>query len=77
MPTARSAEAGRLGEEELDVVVADERASEPRGGESEERETGERREAVAGKEREHDADRSDECEHLSRVGVLHDGGRYA
>ena len=67
---------GRLGQEKLDVVVADEGAAETGRREPEEGETGEDEEAVAGQEHERRAGRSEERCDLSGVRVLHGRERY-
>ena len=60
-----------LGEEQLEVVVADEGARETGRSEAEEREAGEREEAVAREQHEHGAERPEERGDLGGVRVLH------
>ena len=62
--------AGRR-EQELDVVVADERAPEQRGRGSEQREAGDRYDAAAAEEDEDGTERSHERSGLGGIGVLH------
>ena len=70
-PTTKR-EPRRVVEEELDVVVADERPAEPAGGEPEEREPDEREDPAARDERKDGAERSDERGDLRELDVLHD-----
>jgi len=76
-PDAHESEPGWLREEETEVVVADERASDACDCESEQCEPDQRQRAASGDEREDGAERSDERGDLGGIRVLHDVGRYA
>jgi hypothetical protein len=64
-------DACRLGEEESEVVVTDERTPDARRSKPEEREAGEWQQASTWDQHEHGAERADERGNLSSVRVLH------